>query len=170
VREQKTTEDAMSLQTPLAVMRIRQQLPNHTFGMVRTYPDGSPKPHQGWDLFAPIGTPVFAVTEAEVAAADAAGAGDYGNTIILAFLHAGQWYYAFYAHLSEVGVATGETVYRGQQIGKTGVSGNAATLAAAEHHLHFEIRTQFTVPTGLTGRVDPATLFGHELYSSAAHP
>lgn len=73
------------MQPPLSSMRLRRQLPNHSFGMVRRNIDGTPKPHQGWDLAAPIGTPVFAVAEGEIIATTD-DTGDYGKSLTIAFL------------------------------------------------------------------------------------
>jgi murein DD-endopeptidase MepM/ murein hydrolase activator NlpD len=49
-------------------MRLRQQHPKNSFGMVRKKKDGTPKPHQGWDLAAPAGTSVYAIAEGEIIA------------------------------------------------------------------------------------------------------
>ena len=157
----------MPLRTPLTVMRIRRQSPSNTFGMVRKRKDGTDKPHQGWDLKAAVGTPVYAVAEGEIIAVDTAGAGDYGKTITLRFLFDGQWYFAFYAHLSDISVTTGDIVHAGKEIGTSGRTGNAAHLkAAADEHLHFEIRTRWTGGKGLKGRIDPGQLLGYGVYSS----
>src|SRR5207248_8809876 len=51
-----------SMRNPLIQMQIRRQDTHNTFGMVRTNPNGSPRPHQGWDLFAPVGTEIYAIT------------------------------------------------------------------------------------------------------------
>ena len=155
----------MGVRTPLSSMRLRRQKPSHSFGMVRKHDDGSPKAHQGWDLTAPVGTPVFAVADGEVIAATS-DTGDYGKSLTIAFLHGGQWYFAFYAHLSAVSCKVGDAVYKGQQVGLTGNTGNASNLSSAEHHLHFEIRTSWETTTGLSGRVDPGELLGYDVYSS----
>ena len=41
-----------------------------------------------------------------------------------------------YAHLSEINVRQGDTVVRGQQIGRVGSTGNSSGP-----HLHFEVRS-----------------------------
>lgn len=59
-----------------------------------------------------------------------------------------------YAHLSEINVKQGQTVQRGQQIGRVGSTGNATGA-----HLHFEVLTP-------SGKVDPYPyLTGIELYA-----
>lgn len=87
--------------------------------------------HTGVDFAVPTGTPVHAVADARVVAAGAAGA--YGEAVTLA-LPDGR--FALYAHLSRIGVGSGQRVHRGQVVGRSGETGNADGP-----HLHFEIRT-----------------------------
>jgi len=156
----------MPMRMPLTQMRIRRQSPNNTFGMVRRSRAGTPRPHQGWDLRAAVGTPVQAIAEGHVVQVHDEDSGDYGRSITLAFLHNGRRYFAFYAHLSAVEVRNRDTVHGGQTIGKTGKTGNASGLCAIDDHLHFEIRTEQHVGRGLGGRIDPGELLGYEVYSS----
>lgn len=154
---------------PLASMKIRDGSKQHTFGMVRTYPNGSPKPHQGWDLEAPVGTPVFAIHSGTVKWTRSGPAGGaYGNQILVEFKfdvssddHPPVSYYAFYAHLSSIQVAAGDEVHEGDQIGLTGRTGNANSPGITPH-LHFEIRdTGAETPgSGLPHRLDPTWFLG----------
>lgn len=128
---------------------------NHTFGMVR---NGGSRPHQGWDLYATPGTPVYAVAEGTIRWADPRG--QLGNLIVLEFDHNGNKLYAAYAHLQSIQVSMGDSVSRGQQIGLTGNTGNAVSMTGEDQHLHFEIRTTAMPGLGLTQRVDP-----HDLYA-----
>jgi peptidoglycan LD-endopeptidase LytH len=140
---------------PLRRNIIRGNIRNNAFGMVR---NAGTRPHQGWDMLAPIGTECFAIADGTVAAVYKSEA--YGDVIELAFDFKGQKLFAAYAHLSAVKVGKGESVRKGQLIGLTGDSGNAARLNRSEMHLHFEIRTQSRPGLGLGGRMDPAKLFG----------
>jgi murein DD-endopeptidase MepM/ murein hydrolase activator NlpD len=154
---------------PLKQMRLRGESiskhPTHNmFGMVRKHHDGRPRPHQGWDIEAPNGTPVFAIADGEIHSLPNTGA--YGRQIILQFAHGGAIYYAQYAHLSRVSVVVGQQVRSGDQIGATGHSGNASSLSSKERHLHFEVRTVAHPGTGLAGRVDPGMILGYAVYSS----
>lgn len=122
------------------------------FGMVRKSADGTPRAHQGIDLQADVGTPIYAVANGVIVGVNLGKYG-YGYTITLKFGDK----FAFYAHLSEVITQAGRTVSEGELIGKTGASGNGGGMLtiAKGGHLHFEIRTQQTVGLGLGGRLDP---------------
>lgn len=87
------------------------------------------KPHEGIDIDNSTGTPI-----------KAAGAGvitftgytnGYGNTIVISH---GSGYQTKYAHLSDIGVKTGDTVKKGQIVGTMGSSGRSTGS-----HLHFEV-------------------------------
>ena len=51
---------------PLEQNMIRGQKVSNTFGMVRTYANGTPKPHQGWDFAAAVGTPAYAIADGKI--------------------------------------------------------------------------------------------------------
>ena len=63
----------------------------------------------------------------------AGNGGAYGNQVEIK-LADGK--YAQYAHLSVIGVKVGQSVTAGQQLGRSGATGNVTGP-----HLHFEIRT-----------------------------
>lgn len=86
--------------------------------------------HGGLDLVAPSGTPVLAAGAGEVRKVVRSSQGQ-GNTVTIA--HPGG-YVTKYAHLSEIRVAAGKKVRRGDCIGYVGVSGK--TFAP---HLHYEV-------------------------------
>jgi murein DD-endopeptidase MepM/ murein hydrolase activator NlpD len=87
--------------------------------------------HTGMDFAVSTGTPLYAVGNATVVSAGWAGA--YGNSVTLRLADG---HYALYAHMSSVGVSAGQTVSVGQQIGRSGSTGNSTGP-----HLHLEIRT-----------------------------
>ena len=147
-----------SITWPLVSNLIRGKKVNHTFGMVRKNADGTPRPHQGWDFTAAVGEPAYAIADGTVVLVKEGG--DYGHRLAVEFDLSGTTYYAFYAHLSKVYVAEGDTVKRNDLICKTGKSGNAQNLAASEQHLHFEIRTKNPPGLGLKDRVSPLVVFG----------
>lgn len=143
---------------PLARNTIRRSMTNHTFGMVRKNADGTARPHQGWDFAAPVGTPAHAVADGTIAFVR--DRGDYGLQLALAFKIGTERRWAFYAHLQHVFVKEGDTVKMNDLICKTGESGNAQGMAAADQHLHFEVRTVEQPRLGLQDRVSPLTIFG----------
>lgn len=140
---------------PLDSNIIRRNSESHTFGMVRNYSDGTPKPHQGWDLFAPVGTPCFSIADGEVIFSGPRG--DLGLVIILH--HRKMNIYSVYAHLDKLDVERQDFVKLGQQIGLTGNSGNAEKMQGKDQHLHFEIRLEPYPGLGLGGRISPLTVF-----------
>jgi len=87
--------------------------------------------HDGIDIRAPRGTPVYAAEAGRVIHAGG-GLGDYGRVVILK--HVGR-YSTVYAHQDSLRVSKGEFVEKGERIGSVGTSGNASGP-----HLHFEVR------------------------------
>lgn len=90
------------------------------------------KPHEGIDLPAPVGTPVFAAADGKVVYAGN-GIRGYGNLIVIK--HAGDLLTA-YAHNSLLLVSEGQPVRAGERIALVGQSGHATGP-----HLHFEVRS-----------------------------
>lgn len=146
-------------------MKIRKESLSNIFGMVR---NAGHRAHQGWDLMAVVGTPVYAISDGTIV--DTGFSGDYGNYVILEFNYYEKKYFAFYAHLSQISKQKGDCVIAGEVIGNTGKTGNAAKLNSSEDHLHFEIRTSKNLGKGLTGRIDPGELLGYQYYACAEEP
>ncbi|KUL70004.1 MULTISPECIES: M23 family metallopeptidase [unclassified Streptomyces] len=91
--------------------------------------------HSGQDFAVPTGTKVMAAHGGTVVKAGGNGAGDgpaYGNAIVIKH---GNGTYSQYAHLSRIEVKIGQVVKTGQEIAKSGNTGNSSGP-----HLHFEIR------------------------------
>ena len=88
--------------------------------------------HDGVDLAAPVGTPVYAAGDGTVLGAEAKGG--YGNWIEIE--HPGKLA-TIYGHLSAFapGIVAGAHVQQGELIGYTGNTGRSTGP-----HLHFEIR------------------------------
>lgn len=89
------------------------------------------RPHEGIDLQAAIGTPVYAADEGEVVYAGNTVRG-YGNMVVLK--HA-DGLMTVYAHNSVLLVKVGQRVSSGQRIALSGQSGHATGP-----HVHFEVR------------------------------
>jgi murein DD-endopeptidase MepM/ murein hydrolase activator NlpD len=88
--------------------------------------------HEGVDLRASVGTPVFAAQTGTVLYADRKIRG-YGNMVVIR--HA-DGITTIYAHNSRLLVRQGQKVFKGQRIAFSGKSGRAHGP-----HLHFEIRS-----------------------------
>lgn len=88
------------------------------------------KMHEGIDLTAPRGTPVYATADGTVSFA-AFTTGGYGNKIII---NHGYGYQTLYGHLFKIQVAPGDMVKRGDVIGTVGSTGLSTTP-----HLHYEV-------------------------------
>ncbi|MFE9334336.1 M23 family metallopeptidase [Streptomyces sp. NPDC006925] len=91
--------------------------------------------HSGQDFAVGVGTPVKAVHKGTVVKAGPNGAGDgpaYGNAIVIRHDNGA---YSQYAHLSQIDVKPGQQIKTGQNIAKSGNTGNSSGP-----HLHFEVR------------------------------
>ncbi len=111
------------------------------FGLRRIINDQPRSLHSGADYKAPLGSVVRASNAARVALAEEQFFG--GNALVLDH---GLGLYTIYFHLQEFLVKAGDTVHKGQEIGKVGATGRATGP-----HLHFGVR--------LNGaRIDPAAL------------
>jgi len=103
--------------------------------------DGQQKFHDGIDIAAPSGTPVYAFRTGTVAYA-----GSNGGYGLYVRIDHGDGVTSFYGHLSRVDVQVGQRVSLGQTIGLSGNTGRSTGP-----HLHFG--------TWVNGRsVDPLTL------------
>jgi murein DD-endopeptidase MepM/ murein hydrolase activator NlpD len=101
--------------------------PTSVFGTRRIY-NGKPRsPHPGLDLRASTGTPVAASGSGTVTLAQDLYYS--GNTVIIDH---GGGLFTLYAHLSEIGVQTGQTVAAGATIGQAGATGRVTGP-----HLHW---------------------------------
>ena len=83
--------------------------------------------HLGFDLASFAGTPLVSANRGKVLFADELGI--YGNTVIIDH---GMGVQSLYAHLSAIEVKVGDMVEKGQQIGRSGMTG----LAGGDH-LHY---------------------------------
>ena len=86
--------------------------------------------HEGIDIGAGTGTPIYAAASGVVSFAGTMGG--YGN---LTLIDHGQGIVSASAHQSRIGVAVGQRVAAGQVIGAVGATGNVTGA-----HLHFETR------------------------------
>jgi septal ring factor EnvC (AmiA/AmiB activator) len=92
---------------------------------------GGANGHPGLDIFAPMGTPIYAAKSGTVIFAGWNNGG-YGNLVVVEH---GDGFSTAYAHQSEVLVSVGQTVSTGQLVGREGSTGYSTGP-----HLHFETR------------------------------
>jgi murein DD-endopeptidase MepM/ murein hydrolase activator NlpD len=107
--------------------------------------------HQGYDMAAPVGTPVVAPSAGVVTLADPDLYYE-GGTV---FLDHGHGLLSVFMHLSEVNVAPGDAVARGEVIAKTGNTGRSTGP-----HLHWGVkwRNPASEDRGADVYIDPALL------------
>ena len=86
--------------------------------------------HNGADMLAPRGTPIFSAEHGTVTFTGVYGG--YGNLVIVDH---GNGLQTYYAHCDTINTATGAVVGRGQQIATVGSTGRSTAF-----HLHFEVR------------------------------
>ena len=105
---------------------------NSSFG-VRSDPfSGQRAMHAGVDIAGPIGTPIYATADAIVGRTG--WVGGYGN---LVELEHGRGIQTRYGHLSQILVAPGAQIKRGQLIALMGSTGRSTGS-----HLHYEVRLE----------------------------
>lgn len=102
---------------------------------------GNGQQNDGINVAVPEGTPIKSAEDGVVAYAGNELKG-YGNLVLVRHSNG---YVTAYAHASELAVKKGETIKRGQVIGKAGATGNVTSP-----QLHFEVRKGATP-------VDPTT-------------
>lgn len=119
-------------------IRFLEATPNHipvdgwitsTFGFRKNPVSGVYKMHEGVDIAAPIGTPVYAPADGKVVLADMQGG--YGRKIIIEH---GYGVTTVFAHGSNLFVKEGEEVKKGQKIAAVGSTGSSTGP-----HLHYEV-------------------------------
>ena len=127
---------AGSLAAPRQAVSVPSLIPvevarmSSDFG-IRTHPVlGGRRNHNGIDLAAPSGTPVYATADGYVAKAERWSS--YGNYIQIE--HGGDMH-TRYAHLSGYNVTEGQYVRKGELIGFVGSTGRSTGP-----HLHYEVR------------------------------
>jgi murein DD-endopeptidase MepM/ murein hydrolase activator NlpD len=92
--------------------------------------------HEGLDLYAPIGEPVYAAKSGVVSAARYTRG--MGNYVVIRHFGGDK---SIYGHLSRLEVKKGQWVMRGKLIGAVGKTGNASNRNI-QPHLHFELRRE----------------------------
>lgn len=100
------------------------------FGMRNSPFSGKLKMHEGLDVAARTGTPIYATADGIVSKAETAPG--YGKLVIVDH---GYGYKTYYAHNSKIFVKVGQRVKRGDQVSAVGNTGSSTGS-----HLHYEVR------------------------------
>lgn len=138
VREQSRRYTTAGLRLTSLAFRC----PLDSYGRITTQfaePDPWGIPHRGTDFAAPGGTPIYAVADGVVSAARTMNS--YGNCVQVSHGTAddGHRYDSLYAHMSNITVAEGTAVQKGDLLGYVGNTGNVYG-AGGGYHLHLELR------------------------------
>ena len=104
---------------------------NHAFRDTWGAPRSGGRTHKGTDIFAPYGSPAFAVTSGVVTRTSSSYNGGLGL-----YLRGNDGNEYYYAHMSGFNASPGQRVSAGQQVARVGDTGNARGGAP---HIHFEI-------------------------------
>lgn len=113
-----------------SIMPLQGMTLTSSYGM-RNHPVlGGRRQHNGVDLAAPTGTPVYATADGRIGRAELYSS--YGNYVQIE--HGGQLQ-TRYAHLSSYTVQAGDMVQKGDLIGYVGSTGRSTGP-----HLHYEVR------------------------------
>ncbi|MFG4004827.1 M23 family metallopeptidase [Flavobacterium aquidurense] len=113
--------------------------PNESDYLLKTTKRNKGK-HLGLDLYAPIGTPVYACIDGMALILSPAYSETFGLHVRIEGYYNEKKYNFFYAHLSEIKVKNFQKVKAGTLIGYTGQTGEAEGQPARFNHLHFEVR------------------------------
>jgi len=105
--------------------------------------------HTGMDIKAAVGTEIYAAADGVVTYAVYRPIWPYGKSILIDH---GGGVTTYYAHCSEVLVKAGDTVKRGDLIGKVGRSGNATGYVC---HFELQIDGEAQDPSPYTGTTPP---------------
>jgi murein DD-endopeptidase MepM/ murein hydrolase activator NlpD len=111
---------------------VRYPLPQGSYYVSRTVDSG----HNGADMVAPAGTPIFAAAAGVVRVSSESYYG-YGVGIVIDSIVGGKRVSTTYGHMTNGtrGVQAGQVVSAGQYIGKVGNTGHSFGA-----HLHFEVK------------------------------
>jgi len=111
---------------------VRYPLPGGSYYVSRTLGSG----HNGADMVAPAGTPIFAAAAGVVRVSSESYYG-YGVGVVIDSIVGGQRVSTTYGHMTNGtrGVQAGQVVSAGQYIGKVGNTGHSFGA-----HLHFEVK------------------------------
>lgn len=120
---------------------VRWPVTSFTYTEENLFRPPSRPDHNGFDMLAPEGTPIYAAA-AGVVRVSQNGYGGYGEAIVIDSVLGGQLVSTTYGHMVHGGrqVSVGQTVSAGQLIGLVGSTGSSTA-----NHCHFEVEINGTL-------------------------
>jgi murein DD-endopeptidase MepM/ murein hydrolase activator NlpD len=115
---------------------VRWPVTNFTYASYNLFRPPNRPNHNGFDMVAPAGQPIFAAAAGVVRISQESYAG-YGVAVTIDSVVGGQQVSTLYGHMTYGSrqVVSGQTVSAGQLIGAVGSTGSSTA-----NHLHFEVR------------------------------
>lgn len=115
---------------------VRWPLSNFTYSSINLFRPPNRPNHNGFDMLAPAGTPIFAAAGGVVRVSQESYAG-YGVAVTIDSVVGGQQVSTLYGHMTYGSrqVVSGQRVSAGQLIGAVGSTGSSTA-----NHLHLEVR------------------------------
>lgn len=110
---------------------VRHTYSSGSIHSCRYYLNGNKRHPLGIDIASPVGNSVYAVADGRVGTATDLGNRSFGKYVEIVHNDGTK---SLYAHLSYISVSVGQTVSKGQMIGRSGKSGKVSGA-----HLHFEL-------------------------------
>ena len=116
--------------------QVRWPLTNFTYSSINLFRPPNRPNHNGFDMLAPAGTPIFAAASGVVRVSQESYSG-YGVAVTIDSVVGGQQVSTLYGHMTYGSrqVFSGQSVSAGQLIGAVGSTGSSTA-----NHLHFEVR------------------------------
>jgi murein DD-endopeptidase MepM/ murein hydrolase activator NlpD len=140
VASQTALEKVLMLQNIPSGYPLEFTKVNSSFGMRSDPKTGKKRFHQGIDLKAEEGAPVYATADGIVEFAGADKASGFGTLLVIVHNFG---FKTYYAHLNSVAVKPGDFVGKGQQVAESGSTGRTTGP-----NLHYEVRR-------LQGKLNP---------------
>lgn len=115
---------------------VRWPVASYTYTDINTFRPASRPSHDGFDMLASAGSPIFAAADGVVRVSQESFGG-YGVAVTIDSVIGGQSVSTLYGHMiyGSRQVSVGQTVTAGQVIGLVGSTGRSTA-----NHLHFEVR------------------------------
>ena len=141
---------------PLISMEIAEQTNSGVnggrFGQTRTFRNGSPKWHKGFDLKSSVGQPIYNMFGGTIVEMNNS-TDDLGTYVVVRSNVNGRNIFTYYGHLEYSNLQVGTIVATGSEIGSSGTTGNleqALDDGLTEQHIHIIVKIRvFQIPADI---------------------